>query len=264
MTGTAKRVGRFATTQSSLDDLKKAVKRENELLKAGAPALVGTTSTKNVHLTLNDVLFGCLSSGLTNFAKLKHSPLTDDLTAVIWVALKSLNNLYLPDSVLPIEELNNDTLGSVYVKLPRETNNHKASLEVSNRFSKLKGSPEPLLTNRLRGGFGVLPKGLTNLVWPALSNKTSLSVSSLPGPNFEVEFVPGHRVKNVAFWVPPVGSISLFVTIITFNGRISVAMSSDASTIVGADLGELCDMIIAEIDRFCGVKGGAGIQKAKL
>merc|ERR1712194_505382 len=135
--------------------------------------------------------------------------------------------------------------------------------EVNNRISSLKGSPEPLITSTLRGGFGVLPKGLTNVVWPAMSNKVSLSVSSLPGPSFDFEW-GGTPIKNVAFWVPPVGSVSLFVTIITFRNQISVALSADSSTVVGIHLSDLATSIVKEVDRFIDSGGNPSQPRSKL
>jgi len=245
MTGYCPRAGVWETCPVGVNDLKLAVERENKRL---APQ----------HLTLNDALFGCLSTALTTFAKRKNVPLEDDLTAVIWVALKSLDKLYIPGSIAPIEDMNNDSLGNVYVRLPRTEDSKEASAEVNKRIMSLKGSPEPLLTHQLRGGFGMLPKGVTNLVWPALANKASLSVSSLPGPPFRYEFA-GHPVRNVAFWVPPVGSISLFVTMITFCGRISVSLSADKATAAGESLKELSNEICKEVERFCmGATAGTG------
>jgi len=94
-----------------------------------------------------------------------------------------------------------------------------------------------------------MPKGFTNLIWPTLSNKVSLSVSSLPGPTFDFEFC-GSPIENVSFFVPPQGTISLFVTIMTWQGRVSVSMTSDKVTADETQLTELVQLFTSEIDGF--------------
>lgn len=225
----APRTARCATSKSSVEDIKPVVKKMGDAY------------------TINDALFGCLSTAITKFAAKKGMPLKEDLTAVIWVALKPPSDVYRLPSELPVPEPDNTTLSNVYLKFPRTTNNADATKEINKRFSGLKGSPEPILAQGLRSGFGVLPKKMTNAVWPAMSNKVSLSVSSLPGPTWAIDFCDT-VVDNVAFWVPPVGSISLFATMMTFNGKISVSMSADESVANGLELGALCQGIADEID----------------
>lgn len=201
------------------------------------------------NFTINDALFGCLSSALTKFSESKGAPLKQDLTSVIWVALKPPSNVYLPSSVLPVDEPDNSTLSNVYLKLPRTTDSIESTEQVNERFWSLKGSPEPILAKGLRGGFGVMPKGLTNIIWPALSNKVSLSVSSLPGPTFDFEFC-GSQIDNVAFFVPPQGTISFFVTIMTYKGKIMVSMTTDKSVADEQQLTEVVNLFTEEINQF--------------
>jgi hypothetical protein len=231
LAGTAPRTARWASSKASVEDIKPVVKKMGD------------------NYTINDALFGCLSTAITKFAEKKGTPLQEDVTAVIWVALKAVSDVYMPHSVLPVPEPDNSTLSNVYLKFPRTKDNTDATRQINERFSGLKGSPEPILAQGLRSGFGVLPKQFTNVIWPALSNKVSLSVSSLPGPSWTIEFC-GTAVDNVAFWVPPVGTISLFVTMMTFNGRISISISADETIANAEEIKELSQGFVDEIDAF--------------
>merc|ERR1719498_1596042 len=68
---TGPRTARWAASKASVDDIKPVVKN------------------MGAHYTINDALFGCLSTAITKFAERKGTPLQEDVTAVIWLALKA-------------------------------------------------------------------------------------------------------------------------------------------------------------------------------
>ena len=70
--------------------------------------------------------------------------------------------------------------------------------------------------------------------WPALANKVSLSMSNVPGPQFKLSFLDEPMDKMV-FFSPPQDNIGLFVTLITFNDKITFGFNTDDVVMNNAD-----------------------------
>jgi hypothetical protein len=107
--------------------------------------------------------------------------------------------------------------------------------ELQKRIRKLTNSPEPLIANGLLGMMGYIPKAACEGFFKATANKVSISMSNVPGPQFDTAWCGG-PVSHCMFFVPPTGSLSTFVTIITFNGKVVIGMSADDMCMTKADL----------------------------
>merc|ERR1719261_1164701 len=75
---------------------------------------------------------------------------------------------------------------------------------------------------------GWLPAWLGRLVWNTTTNKVSVSMSNVPGPQFAMKWCGG-PVSRMLFFVPPTGTVSLFATIATLNGDVTVGLGGDAA-----------------------------------
>ena len=53
-------------------------------------------------------------------------------------------------------------------------------------------------------------------------------MSNLPGPQFPLAFLE-RPVERMYFFVSPQGTVGIFVTIFTFDGKVSVSISSDST-----------------------------------
>ena len=67
----------------------------------------------------------------------------------------------------------------------------------------------------------------------AIAYKTTVSMSNLPGPQFPLSFLEC-PVERMFFFVSPQGTVGLFVTIFTFDGKVAVSITSD-SALLDAD-----------------------------
>merc|ERR1719337_347586 len=110
---------------------------------------------------------------------------------------------------------------------------------VADEISELKGSPEPLLAQQFMRLFGLMPTMITNPIWHALSNKISLSVSNLPGPPVGWKF-SGVQMSSFSVFVPPVGTISTFALITSFDDRITLSIAMDGLLFSKGDARTLC------------------------
>lgn len=180
--------------------------------------------------TINDICIAALASTLRNYQMKKRQKIVDPL-AVVWVALRPIAEAFTPKDIAEIDEPGNKTLGCVYVRLPvsqefaRREDRVKA---VVDEISKLKGSPEPLLTQMLTGAFGLMPQTLSNPIWNALSNKVSMSISNVPVNSVDFTWA-GVRPEGLYVWVPPVGTISTFSVITSMKDRITLSLAMDGS-----------------------------------
>jgi len=186
-------------------------------------------AAKSKDFTINDMVLGALSAALRNYQLEKGVPLVDPLAGV-WVALRPLSEAFShQDLSKGVEEPGNKSLGCVYVRLPVVKEFSSAGDRVqacADEISQLKGSPEPLLAQQFMKMFGLMPTMITNPIWNALANKISISVSNLPGPPPRWTFC-GVQMSSFSVFVPPVGTISTFALITSFNDRLTLSLAMD-------------------------------------
>jgi len=188
-------------------------------------------AAKSKGYTINDLILAALAAALRNYQLKKGEKVVDPLAAV-WVALRPIAEAWEPQDMNRLQEPSNQTLGAVYVRLPvtgEYENRFDRVQAIVDEIGKLKGSPEPLLAQGFMKLFGLLPSRLTNGIWDALSNKVSIAVSNVPGPT-EVNFSwAGVKPTNLTVMVPPVGTISTFCVIMSFNDRLTLALAMDGA-----------------------------------
>lgn len=179
--------------------------------------------------TVNDILIAALSTTLGKLASRGHGKVTTQVNIAMWCSLIPCSNLYKDPSELPLVN-SNSGLGAVYLTVPLKgaTGPKENCAEIATRIKKLIRSPEALLANRIMAFFGAWPRIVARPIWDALSNKVTASVSNMPGPQFPLSWL-GVPIQSWLFFTPPIGTISTFVTIFTFDGRINFGLGGDAS-----------------------------------
>jgi len=221
-----KRIACILTSRMPISEIKKAAKTKG--------------------YTINDLAIAALSAALRNFQIERKAKLMDPL-AIIWVALRPIAEAFEPQDLNTIEEPGNRTLGCVYVRLPVEkdfpTKADRVEAVVS-EISKLKGSPEPVMAQSLMKMFGLMPMRLSNFIWHALSNKVSIAVSNVPGPPIDFTWCGAHPA-GLAVLVPPVGTISTFSVITSFQEQLTISLAMDGNWFSRED----ADFISTEFDK---------------
>lgn len=212
------RFASYLTTRMSIPEIKRAA--------------------KNIDATINDLIIAALSAALRIYQIRKGNTELIDPLSVLWVALKPLAEAFQERPASEVEEPSNSTLGACYVRLPIKEE-YPDRLDrvraVTEQIQKLKGSPEPLMAQKIVAMFGLLPMWLSNPIWTALSNKVSMSVSNVPGPPMEFKWA-GIIPTNMCIWVPPVGTISSFMLINSFRDKLTIALAMDADVFTKEDV----------------------------
>jgi diacylglycerol O-acyltransferase len=91
---------------------------------------------------------------------------------------------------------------------------------------------------------GILPLGSERLSIDFFSAKATVVVSNMAGPDKPIRLA-GVPVKGMLIMAPRSGSVGLGVTIFSYNGRVSIAVTADAGLVPHPD--ELLRAIVAEL-----------------
>jgi len=213
--------------------------------------------------TVNDVLLAALGGAFRRYiANLGagQQAIPKDITACIWVSLSPLNHVYKSFEEVPLK-WGNSTLGTVYVKLPLTMPSSAGLKNIPEGVRDMRertGAPELALESviamQILRWLGVLPKLLIRPLWHILSNKISCSTSNVPGPPFHMKWC-GSPVQSINFFVPPQGTVSVFATIVTYDGSISIGLSSDPAVMNADELEQISGMLFeAELNEMLGPK----------
>ena len=71
-----------------------------------------------------------------------------------------------------------------------------------------------------------MPPGIAKSLAHYFSNKASGILTNVPGPREPLYFA-GSEIKNIMFWVPRAGDVGLGVSILSYNGKVSVGIAAD-------------------------------------
>lgn len=182
--------------------------------------------------TVNDLLLSALAGALRRHQLTAYSPIGGDITACMWAALRPMTEVYADFKDKPLV-WGNSTLGAVYLKVPvgRQYDSFTATHTLGH-MRKITSDPalrtEAATATAFTSLFGCLPAWASAPLWKALANKVSISMSNVPGPQFNFDWC-GIPTNYVIFFVPPTGTISVFVTIFTCRGQVHVGMGSDGA-----------------------------------
>ena len=80
----------------------------------------------------------------------------------------------------------------------------------------------------------------------AIAYKTTVSMSNMPGPQFPLTFLEC-PVERMFFFVSPQGTVGIFVTIFTFDGKVAVSISADSSLLDAEEADEVDDHMVARM-----------------
>ena len=170
--------------------------------------------------TLNDVLIATVAGAMRKYLKTRNTPVQElDLRVAVPV------NIRKPGAEFELG--NKFTL--VYLSLPVHLQDPLLRLkEVKRRMDELKTSVEPLFNFGLLTAGGILPTGVAKKVAGFLSNKASGVLTNVPGPK-ETLYYAGKKISNMMFWVPKSGKIGLGISILSYDGKVTVGVTADES-----------------------------------
>lgn len=173
---------------------------------------------KKMDATVNDVLVAAVSGALRRYLQeqgdLVHS---GDMRAMVPVNLR--------DPKVGIKLGNQFAL--VYLNLPVSIAEPSGRLlAVKHQMDVLKSSPEPMIVYQLLNLIGLLPGAIAGEVTTWFSTKASTVLTNVPGPRQTLYFA-GKALKRIMFWVPQSGQIGLGISIISYDGKVTLGIVVD-------------------------------------
>jgi diacylglycerol O-acyltransferase len=172
--------------------------------------------------TVNDVLVTAMTGALRAYLG-DRDDLVDEIRAVIPFNLRPL------DQPLP-RELGN-RFGLVQLPLPLGIADPGQRLvEVHNRMGQIKRSSEGPLSYGILGLVGMTPPAVERRLVDRLSEVETITMTNVPGPAEPVYFA-GAKVAGVLAWVPAGGSIGIGVSVVSYDGGVSVALQTASSVV---------------------------------
>ena len=168
--------------------------------------------------TLNDVLIATVTGAMRRYLKTRNTRVNElDLRVAVPVNVRQPGTEF---------ELGNK-FSLVFLPLPVHLKDPVLRLkEVKRRMDRLKSSPDPYINFALLSTIGYLPPLLAKKAAAVFGNKASGVLTNVPGPRQPLYFA-GQEIKNLMFWVPRSGQIGLGISILSYNGKVTVGIASD-------------------------------------
>jgi len=168
--------------------------------------------------TINDVLISSVTGAMRRYLKSRNYPVnTLDLNVLVPV------NIRKPGTEV---ELGNK-FSLIFLTLPVYIEDAVLRLkEVKRRMDDIKNSADAMVNFGLLSTVGFMPPGVAKRMAHYFSNKASGILTNVPGPKDPLYFA-GSKIKNMMFWVPRAGDVGLGVSILSYNGNVSVGIAAD-------------------------------------
>ncbi|RLB85278.1 MAG: hypothetical protein DRH26_18455, partial [Deltaproteobacteria bacterium] len=168
--------------------------------------------------TLNDILIATVTGSMRRYLKTRNTPINElDLQVTIPVNVRKPGTEF---------ELGNK-FSLVFLKLPVYLEDPILRLkEVKRRMDKLKVSADPYVNFGLLSAIGFLPAAAAQKAAQFFGNKASGVLTNVPGPKKPLYFA-GKEISNIMFWVPRSGTVGLGISILSYNGKVTIGIASD-------------------------------------
>ncbi len=180
------------------------------------------TIGKYFHSTINDILVSMVTGALRRYLQQSNN-LVGDLD--IRVAM--------PINIRPLDseiQLGNQ-FSLILVSLPVHIDDPVLRIrEVQRRIADLKGAPDAAVAYALLNALGVSSAKLAKTAATMFANKTTGVMSNVPGPQQPLYFA-NKEIKNIMFWVPRIGGLGLGISIISYNGKVSLGIATDTGLV---------------------------------
>lgn len=172
--------------------------------------------------TVNDVLVTAMTGGLRKYMEHRGVPVDGvEFRAAVPV------NLRKPEEM---GEMGNK-FGLVFLKLPVGiADTLERLVEVNRRMTALKNSPEAVASFGILNIMGSTPADIQAQMVGMFGAKATAVMTNVPGPPVPLYLV-GREIKDLMFWVPQSGRVSLGVSIISYAGKVFLGVTADAGLV---------------------------------
>jgi diacylglycerol O-acyltransferase len=170
--------------------------------------------------TVNDVLLGAASLGMTRYLAEKGRTGFGEASFLVPVSLKPV------DASLPAELGNHFAM--VMFPMPLDlTDLDRLLPEVHSRMTRIKNSAEAMLIFGAQRAVAATPSPLSERITAFVADKTVGVLTNVPGPTAPIALA-GTQVAGVLGWVPTASDQSLGLCILSYAGEVNIGVSADA------------------------------------
>jgi WS/DGAT/MGAT family acyltransferase len=172
--------------------------------------------------TVNDVLVAAMTGALREHLERRGS-LVDQIRAFVPFNLRPLDR--------PLPAALGNKFGLVALPLPVGARTAAARLrKVKQHMDAIKDSPEGVISYGVLEAMGHTPLKVESAILDLFSAKGTTVITNVPGPR-EPVYLAGTPVGAVAVWAPTSGSVSMSVSIFSYNGQVTVGVMADAGLV---------------------------------
>ncbi|MBF0119927.1 MAG: wax ester/triacylglycerol synthase family O-acyltransferase [Desulfobacterales bacterium] len=177
---------------------------------------------KDAEVTLNDMLVTALTGSLREYLKKRKNNVLDINLRVMMPV-----NIRKPG----LESELGNKFGIVSLDLPVNIEDRILRLkEVKRRNDDIKGSPEAFLSFHALSAVGIASNNIIKKAANFFANKGSAVLSNVPGPRESI-YLAGKKIKNMMFWVPRTGNVGMGISILSYDGKVTLGLATDESLV---------------------------------
>lgn len=186
--------------------------------------------------TINDVLLAVVSRGLSRYVESKDRDLADEVNFLVPISLKPI------DMNLPTELGN--FFAMVMFPMPLGVDGDDELMgQISSRMARIKNSTEAMMVFGIQRAVAETPSAVSVGITEFVANKTIGLLTNVPGPRAPM-YLAGTEVTGILGWVPTAADQSLGICIFSYNGTVSMGITSDAGILPDPD--RLAELISEE------------------
>ena len=177
---------------------------------------------KYFNATINDILVSMVTRALRRYLQQSNNLVGDlDIRTAMPINIRPM------DSEIAL----GNQFSLILVSLPVHIDDPVLRIrEVQRRLNDLKEAPDAAVAYVLLNALGVSSGKLGKSDASMFSNKTNGGMSKDPGPRQPLYFA-GAEIKNIMFWVPRIGGLGLGISIISYNGQVSLGIATDTGLV---------------------------------
>ncbi len=188
------------------------------------PISLGNIKTvgRVVEATLNDVLVATVTGALRRYLK-KRNDNVNEIELQVTVPV----NIRKPGTEF---EMGNK-FSLVWLALPVHIEDPVLRLrEVKRRMDRLKNAPDAFVGFSILSALGMSPAKVAKKAAQIFASKSTAVLTNVPGPRQPLWF-SGKKVCNMMFWVPRAGRVGLGISILSYDGNVTVGLAADAGLV---------------------------------
>ena len=176
---------------------------------------------------VNDVLIAAVTGALGTYLLAQGIDMTDlEIRAVVPIDLRPAARAH---------DLGNQ-FGLAFLALPPGMPDpFRRVAEIRHRMSRIKRSPEAKVFYGLLNLFGIAPAQIEEPVVKLFASKATAVMTNVAGPPMPL-YMAGCRVADMIFWVPQSGRLSMGISILSYDGGVTLGVITDAGLIPHPEL----------------------------